>query len=87
VMGNLIPSLTITAVSTDWTEVVLDIVILADNRRVTHGTPNAFVMLSLTKENCTGQKIIAVLSQLSPLDHFQICFELREREGIGSQHS
>lgn len=41
VMANLNPSLTITAVSSDWTEVVL-----ADNtstdRRGTHGIPNAF---------------------------------------------
>lgn len=58
VTANLNPSLTITAVSTDWTEVVLADVMLADNIPThTRGNmvfPMLFI-LSLTKEHHTVQ--------------------------------
>lgn len=70
-MANLNPSLTITAVSSDWTEVVLADVMLADDiltdRRVTHGIPSAFYPLAHKSALCwTVQKGPSFL----PLDHF-----------------
>ncbi len=56
VMANLNPSLTITAVSSDWTEVVLADNILTD-RRGPHGFPTAFYPPALKRAPyCTEHK-------------------------------
>lgn len=61
VMANLNPSLTIKAVSIDWTEVVMANVMLTDNiltdRRGTHGSPNAFNTFAHERAlYCTARK-------------------------------
>lgn len=75
VMANLNPSLTITAVSSEWTEVVLADVMLAGTSRQIREEHTVFPVLLiplLTKGAlyCTVQKRI-FFSQLFPLDHFR----------------
>lgn len=78
-MGNLNPSLTITTVSSDWTEVVPADVMLADNiltdRRGTHGIPNAFYAFVHKRALCrTVQKKDRLSLATSPGGSFPICF-------------
>lgn len=82
-MGNLNPSLTITAVSGDWTEVVLADVMPADNistdRRETHGIFPVLIMLLLTEKHCTVlccTKKDRLSLTTFPTGSFPICFEL-----------
>lgn len=77
-LANLNPSMTITAVSIDWSEVVQADAIQADiltHRRGTHGIPTAFYAFAHKRAlYCTKKDHLPLAT--SPPGSFPICFEL-----------